>query len=156
MGIVLTLITKLTQSNTKFQNMKSHNYHVFFEALLPIAFSALPVDVLEPLSAISEYFKTLCADVLHKDHLTEMHHNIPIILCKLKKIFPPRFWNVMEHLLVHFRSRLQANRSYFECLMISPILYHYQSLHLALLNKSNQFSLALQERGEVKDSKFHA
>ena len=31
----------------------------------------------------------------------EMHHTIPIILCKLETIFPPAFWNVMEHVPVH-------------------------------------------------------
>jgi len=31
----------------------------------------------------------------------KMHQRITIILCKLEIIFPPGFWNVMEHLLVH-------------------------------------------------------
>ena len=47
-------------SNTKFQNMKSHNHHVFLENLLPVAFAALPEDVLGPLIELSEFFKNLC------------------------------------------------------------------------------------------------
>jgi len=71
------------------------------EALLPIAFSALPDDVLELLVALDEFFKNLCANVLCKDLLLEMHCNIAVILCKLETIFPPEFWNVMEHLPMH-------------------------------------------------------
>ena len=81
--------------------MKRHDHHVFMEVLLSIAFSALPANVREPLSALSESFKNLCANELHEDHLIEMHHKIPIILCKLETIFPPSFWNVMEHVVVH-------------------------------------------------------
>jgi len=40
-------------ANTKLQNLKSHDYHVFMEELLFIAFSVLPADVLEPLASLS-------------------------------------------------------------------------------------------------------
>ena len=33
--------------------------------------------------------------------LEEMNKNIAIILCKLETVFPPNFWNVMEHLPIH-------------------------------------------------------
>ena len=86
---------------TKLPNMKSHDCHVFMEALLPIAFSALPDDVLEPLVALGEFFKNLCANVLREDLLMDIHSKISLILCKLETIFPLAFWNIMEHLLVH-------------------------------------------------------
>ena len=90
---------------TKLQNMKAHDYHVFMEALLPIAFNALPVDMLEPLLALGEFFKNLRTNVLHEDLLMKMHRNIAVILCNLKIIVSPGFWNVMEHLPLHFGIR---------------------------------------------------
>jgi len=71
------------------------------EVLLPIAFSALSADMLEPLVRLSEYFRNICSSVLHEDQLMEMPQQIVIILCKLETIFPPGFWNVMEHLPVY-------------------------------------------------------
>ena len=68
---------------------------------MPIAFRALPDDVLEPLVELSEYFKNICSTVLQVDKLQEMQCNIRIILCKLERVFPPGFFNVMEHLPVH-------------------------------------------------------
>ena len=86
----------------KFQNMKSCDYHVFLHMLMPIAFCALPDDVLEPLVELSEFFKSLGSTVLKVDELQEMQRNISIILCKLERVFPPRFFNVMEQLPIHF------------------------------------------------------
>jgi len=86
---------------TKLQNLKSHDYHIFMETLLPIAFSALLDDVSEQLVALGEFFKNLCANVLREDLIMDMHSKIALILCKLETIFPLAFWNIMEHLPVH-------------------------------------------------------
>ena len=37
----------IDMKSAKFQNMKSHDCHVFLQMLMPIAFLALPDDVLE-------------------------------------------------------------------------------------------------------------
>jgi len=100
-GYSSNFANKVDPSSARLQNMKSHNHHVFLEVLLPIAFSSLPAEVLEPLSALSDFFKNLCVKELCEDILMEMHHIIPIILCKLGTIFSPAFWNVMEHVPVH-------------------------------------------------------
>jgi len=47
--------------STKFQNMKSHDCHVFLQTLMPIAFRALPDNVLEPLVELSGFFRNLCS-----------------------------------------------------------------------------------------------
>ena len=86
-------------SNTKFQNMKSHD--VFLENLLSVAIAALLKDVLGPFVKLSEFFISLCSRKLHVSILEEMNKNIVVILCKLEIIFPPKVWNVMEHLPIH-------------------------------------------------------
>ncbi|XP_029126265.1 uncharacterized protein LOC109793794 isoform X1 [Cajanus cajan] len=85
----------------KMIGMKSHDCHVFMECLLPIAFSSLPVHVLNPLIEVSNFFKDLCSTTLREDDLSKMEKNIPIILCKLERIFPPGFFDSMEHLPIH-------------------------------------------------------
>jgi len=68
------------------------------ENLLSIAFDALPEQVWKPLTVISQFFKALCSIVLDINKLMQMDANIPIILCKLERIFPPSFFNFIEHL----------------------------------------------------------
>ena len=85
----------------KLFGMKSHDCHVFMECLLPTAFIALPEPIWNPLTELSIFFKDLCSTVLWEEDLVQMEHNIPIILCKLERIFPPSFFDSMEHLPVH-------------------------------------------------------
>ena len=82
--------------------MKSHNYHAFMECLLPITLRELLDHVWRPLTELSEYFKDLCSPNLKVNDLLVMEKNIPVILCKLERIFPPSFFFYsMEHLPVH-------------------------------------------------------
>jgi len=52
--------------------MKSHDFHVFMESLLPTAFSVLPIHVLNPLTEISHLFKDLCSTTLKEESLRRM------------------------------------------------------------------------------------
>jgi len=85
----------------RIYGMKSHDCHIFMECLLPIALSALPVHVLDPLVELSHFFKDLCSTTLRDYDLVRMEENISIILCKLERIFPPAFFDSMEHLPIH-------------------------------------------------------
>ena len=72
--------------------MKSHDCHIFMECLLPIAFRSLPDFVWSVLAELSQFFKDLCSNTLRTDDVVRMQENIPIILCKLERIFPPCFF----------------------------------------------------------------
>ena len=85
----------------KLVGMKSHDAHVFMERLLPTTFSALPRQVLNPIAELSKFFKDLCSTILRVDDLLLMEQNIVTTTCKLEKIFPPGFFNSMEHLPIH-------------------------------------------------------
>ena len=80
--------------------MKSHDCHVFMKCLLPIAFRSLPDFVWSVLAELSRFFKDLCSNTLRMDDVVRMQENIPIILCKLERIFPPDFFDSMEHLVI--------------------------------------------------------
>ncbi|XP_073222512.1 uncharacterized protein [Cicer arietinum] len=96
--------------------MKSHDCHVFMECLLPIAFHSLPEFVWKPLTELSRFFKDLCCNTLRLDDLVKLNDNIPIIICKLEKIFPPGFFDSMEHLPIHL-----AN----EAMLGGPVHYRW-------------------------------
>jgi len=86
------------------------------ECLLPIAFSALPSAIWDPLTELSQFFKDICSTTLRVDQLEMLEQNIPIILCKLEKIFPPGFFDLMEHLPVHLP---------YEARMGGPVHYRW-------------------------------
>ncbi|RDX81488.1 hypothetical protein CR513_37828, partial [Mucuna pruriens] len=102
--------------STRLFGMKSHDCHIFMECLLPIALSVLPEPIWKPLTELSQFFKVLCSTVLQKDHLLQMEQNIPVILCKLERIFPPAFFDSMEHLPIHLP---------YEARMGGPVQYRW-------------------------------
>ncbi|GLU18565.1 hypothetical protein SLE2022_348580 [Rubroshorea leprosula] len=82
--------------------MKSHDCHIFVQSLIPIAFRhLLPKQVWEPLVEISEFFRALCAPVIQVNDMTVWQERIVEIICKLEQIFPPSFFDSMEHLAIH-------------------------------------------------------
>jgi len=103
-------------SNATLSGMKSHDCHVFMESLLPTAFSGLPEYVWKSLTELSQFFKALCSTVLREEDLLKVERNIPIILCELERIFPPGFFNVMEHLPIHLPR---------EALLGGPVQYRW-------------------------------
>ncbi|XP_019240549.1 PREDICTED: uncharacterized protein LOC109220542 [Nicotiana attenuata] len=85
----------------KLASMKSQDCHIFMEALMPIAFNAMPDRIWKPITEISYFFKDLCSSTLRVDNLIYMESNIILTLNKLAKIFPLGFFDVMEHLPIH-------------------------------------------------------
>ena len=86
----------------RIAGMKSHDSHVLLQRLLPLAIlGSLTDDVSEALIEISHFFKELCSRTLKKDVLERLESQIVVTLCKLERIFPPSFFNIMVHLVIH-------------------------------------------------------
>ncbi|XP_010476476.1 PREDICTED: uncharacterized protein LOC104755719 [Camelina sativa] len=101
-GYSSDLASCVDMENGKFSGMKSHDCHVFMERLLPFIFAELlDRNVHLALSGLGAFFRDLCARTLHKSRIQILKQNIIQILCNLEKIFPPSFFDVMEHLPIH-------------------------------------------------------
>ena len=86
----------------KLFGMKSHDCHVFMQRLIPIAFrEILPLNVWKVLTELSLFFKELTATTIKTDDMVRLENDIPLILCKLERIFPSSFFDSIEHLPVH-------------------------------------------------------
>jgi hypothetical protein len=86
----------------RLYEMKSHDCHVFIQILIPLAFhDLLPNRIWDALMEISHFFRDICSSKLNVDHSERLETNIIEIICKLKMIFPPSFFDSMEHLPVH-------------------------------------------------------
>jgi hypothetical protein len=93
----------------KIFGLKSHDYHIFMERLLPVAFRGfLPENIWSCLSELSFFYRQLCAKELSDDTVRSLEDNVAVLLCKLEKIFPPGFFNPMQHLIIHlpYQARL--------------------------------------------------
>ena len=124
----------------RFFGMKSHDCHVFMECLLPTAFRELPDHVWKPLTELSEYFRDLCSPTLRVDDLLVMEKNIPVILCKLERIFSPGFFDSMEHLPIHLA---------YEARVCGPVQYRWM---YPFERKIGGFKRTVKNRTQVEGS----
>ncbi|XP_011004861.1 PREDICTED: uncharacterized protein LOC105111246, partial [Populus euphratica] len=90
------------EAQCKILKIKSHDCHVFIQRLLPTAFRPyLPRPLWEALTELSVFFRDICTTNLNAQHMELMQMNIIEIMCKLERIFPPSFFDSMEHLMIH-------------------------------------------------------
>ncbi|KAF3660271.1 hypothetical protein FXO38_12211 [Capsicum annuum] len=86
----------------KISSLKSHDCHVLLQYILPLALRGmLSKEVCEPLIELSLFFCVLGSKELRIDELKHIKEQIPITLCKLEKVFPPSFFDVMVYLPIH-------------------------------------------------------
>jgi hypothetical protein len=82
--------------------VKSHDYHVIMEWLLPNMLQGyMHQDVWKTLADLSYFYRQLGAKEIKKEMMEKLEKEIPLLLCKLEKIFPPGWFNPMQHLLIH-------------------------------------------------------
>ena len=101
-GYVSNLGRCVDSSKLKLYGMKSHDCHIFMQRILPVAFrELLPQNVWKAITDLSMFFKNLTTRAVRMDDMCRLSDHIPIILCNLERIFPPSFFDSMEHLPVH-------------------------------------------------------
>ncbi|XP_041994040.1 uncharacterized protein LOC121744538 isoform X1 [Salvia splendens] len=92
----------------KLLGLKSHDYHVMMQQLLPIALrNTLSKTVRSPLIKLSQYFRELCSKVICPADVIRLEKDIAVVLCQLEKLFPPSFFDVMVHLTVHLATEVR-------------------------------------------------
>ena len=108
-GHVSNISRLVNIEDCRLYGMKSHDYHVFMQTLIPLAFhDLLPKGLWDALMKISHFFKDICSSKLNVDHIKRLQTNIIETLCKLEMIFPPSFFDSMEHLPIHLPFEAKA------------------------------------------------
>jgi hypothetical protein len=86
----------------KVQGLKSHDYHVIMQQLLPAAIKGfLQPGPKDAIIRLGHTFQRLCAKVIDPDELPGLKTYATETLCLLERWFPPSFFDIMSHLVVH-------------------------------------------------------
>ena len=86
----------------KVHSLKTHDCHILLQRVLPAGLKGVaPPAIYEAVAELGRFFRELCCKTLKVDLLQRMKVEIVLILCKLEKLFPPAFFDVMVHLAMH-------------------------------------------------------
>lgn len=93
---------------SKFQGLKSHDYHCLIQQIIPVVSRTM----LQPLQRTSlirlgKSLSRICARVVDKAELPALRVYVAETLCFLEVCFPPSFFDVMEHTLIHLVDELE-------------------------------------------------
>ena len=107
-GYAANISRGVNLSTMKVNGLKSHDYHLWLERLLPVMVRGyVPDPVWQVLAELSYFFRQLCAKEVSKTVVADMERMAPVLLCKLEKIFPPGFFTSMQHMILHLPYELR-------------------------------------------------
>ena len=116
-GYAANISSCVNTKDGKVSGLKSHDCHVILQRLLPIGVRGyLPKDICTTLFELGNFFEQLCAKRLRLKDLEALQDQIVLILCKMEKIFPPAFFDVMLHLAIHLPR---------EAMLAGPVQYRW-------------------------------
>jgi len=90
-----------------FGGPKSHDYHILMQQVLPLTLSGLMA--LGPIMAIMcicKVHRHICSKVWNSTDIDFLHLDVAIFLNLLEMEFPPSFFDIMTHLILHLVEEL--------------------------------------------------
>ncbi|GKC13388.1 hypothetical protein Tco_1010170 [Tanacetum coccineum] len=101
-GFASNISRCVKEGELQLSRMKSHDFYVFIQKLLPLSIrGSLTKEARVVLYELSDFIQFLCARNMYIDVLEKQEEKIALIMCKLERMFPPSFFNIMTHLLIH-------------------------------------------------------
>jgi len=93
---------RVDYGNSNIYGLKAHDYHILMQRLLPIGVQArLPPDVSKTIIDLCIFFRKICARSVDVDDMSKPHDEVVKLLCNLELIYPPAFFDIMVHLIIH-------------------------------------------------------
>jgi hypothetical protein len=100
----------------KIQNLKSHDCHVLMTQLLPVILrGVLPENVRLAVVKLCAFMNEISQKAINPNNLIKLQKDIVECLVSFEMVFPPSFFNIMTHLLVHIVT---------EITILGPVFLH--------------------------------
>ena len=100
----------------KFGYLKSHDCHVLMMQLLPIALRGLlPPNVYLATVKLCAFLNAISYKAINPMNQAKLQNDVVHCLVNFELVFPPSFFNIMTHLLVHLVKEIS---------ILSPVFLH--------------------------------
>jgi hypothetical protein len=106
----------LNMKDKKFTNLKAHDCHMLMTQLLPVALrGVLPEKVRLSLIKLCAFLNAISQKVINPRNLVKLQNDVVKCLVSFELAFPPSFFDIMTHLMVHLVK---------EITILGPIFLH--------------------------------
>lgn len=98
----------VSMKDLKLVGMKSHDCHVMMTQMLPVAIrGVLPDKVRDPIIRLCSFFNTISKKAINPQILDKLQKDVVITMCRFEMCFPPSFFVIMFHLIVHIVKQIK-------------------------------------------------
>ena len=105
-GFSSTLIKHIGEK--KLSGMKSHDHHVLIQYILPAAVRhILKKGIRNAIIRVGNCFRRICSKAVKVSDIPALRTYVVETVCELEVWFPPGFWDIMPHLLLHLVDELE-------------------------------------------------
>ena len=109
----------------KLSGMKSHDCHVILTQLLPVAIRGImEPHVRETIMKLSDFFDSISQKSITVRRCQILQDSLIQILCELEMFFPPSFFDIMVHLMIHICDEILSLGPSFLHNMYGPERYN--------------------------------
>ena len=93
---------RLNMKEKKFTNLKSHDCHVLMTQLLPVVLRGiLSENVRLAIVKLCVFLNEISQKAIDLEKIIQLQNDVVQCLVSFEMVFPPSFFNIMTHLLVH-------------------------------------------------------
>ncbi len=98
----VSLLRKKNYKDGDLKGMKSHDFHVMMQDILPLCLQHLVAKGCRwAIMCLSHVFKKLCAKIMDPRAMGDFKNDVAIFLVLLEKESSSSFFDIKTHLLVH-------------------------------------------------------
>ena len=115
-GFCSNIRSLVSMKDLTLTNYNSHDCHVMLTTFLPIAIRAInPVFLKMAITRLCYFFNKISEKVIIRDELESLQKFAAETLSQLEMCFPPSFFDIMVHLIVHLVPQIEA---------LGPMYFH--------------------------------
>jgi hypothetical protein len=104
-------------SELKMSSCNTHNGHTILSLFPTIVIRAVNHPYLKMvITHICHFFNAISKKVIDVSQLDELRNEISVTMCQLEMCFPPSFFDMMEHYMIHFADHI---------FVLGPSYLHY-------------------------------
>lgn len=105
-GYSSTLTKHIGES--RLAGLKSHDHHILIQQILPASVrNLLSRGVRETIIRVGNLFQRICAKTIKVDSIPALRTYAAETLCLIEIHFPPGFFDIMTHLVIHLVGELE-------------------------------------------------
>ena len=102
-------LVNISELKFNYGYMKAHDCHVIMTQLLPVALRGiLPPKVGAPIIKLCSFFNTISKKAIGVSTLEQLQRDIAETLVRLEMHFPPTYFDISLHLLIHLVDQIRA------------------------------------------------